>query len=141
MRWLIWVLVYLTFTAGAMAQQADWSIHADADTLASGSFPSRTAARIAWDTAKDSAWFRLAQKESRISWQARLVITDSTDSILWQKDLGGSGLILLPADRFPQWLDTKRQFRLYLEFHPADPSIALRSQRSLLAFFTLNKDP
>ena len=141
MRWLIWLLVCLTCCTRAMSQQGDWCIHANADTLASGSFPARTAVRIAWIKAKDSVWFRLGLKESRISWLARLVMTDSTDSVLWQKDLEGSGRVLLPADRFPQWLEKERQVRLYLEIHPADPSIALRSQRSQLAFFTLNKDP
>ena len=121
-----------------MSQQADWSIYTGTDTLARGSFPARTAARIQGNMLGDSAWFQLTVKESRIAWRTRLVLTDSTERRLWSEDRNGSGRWLLPAEQIAGWLDSSKLVRLYLEFHPADPAISLRSQRSQLAFFTLN---
>ena len=142
MRWLIGLLVCLTCSAGAMSQQADWSVFTVSDTLASGSFPARTAARITWwKPSPDSVWFLAAVKPGRISWRMSLVLTDSADRPLWKNDLGDSSPYLLPTDRLTGWLETKIPVRLYLEMHPADPAIALRSQRSLLAVFTPKRDP
>lgn len=141
MRRITWLLLCLTCSARAMSQQADWSIYTGTDTLARGSFPARSAARIQGNMLGDSAWFQLTVKESRIAWRTRLVLTDSTERRLWSDDRDGSGRWLLPAEQIAGWLDSSKLVRLYLEFHPADPAISLRSQRSLLAFFTLNRDP
>lgn len=130
------MLLCLSCSLGALAQKTEWALYTSTGTVRAGQLGEKPGGAFVWQPSMDTLKLRISSTSRPVQWTHKVQLTDSLMQPLFEQACMNHSCYFSP-DLLNQLATQHAEVRLYIEEHPSNPDIGIRSRRSLITTLVL----